>query len=69
MLLFTHSTCAASLHAKAVFKNKDVETSIVDVDLVDNGEEIKKCLEEMTNQPTIPNIFVAGNHIGRNYDL
>ena len=37
--------------------------------LTDDGAAIQDALEEMTNQRSVPNIFIAKKHIGGNSDL
>lgn len=36
---------------------------------LDDGAAIQDALEEMTNQRSVPNIFIAKKHIGGNSDL
>ena len=31
----------------------------------DNGAEIQNKLQEITNQRTVPNVFVNGKHLGK----
>lgn len=37
--------------------------------LTDDGADIQDALEEMTNQRSVPNIFINHKHIGGNSDL
>lgn len=32
--------------------------------MTENGDEIKKYVISKTNQTTVPNVFIAGNHVG-----
>lgn len=36
---------------------------------VDDGEAIQNALQEITNQRTVPNIFIGHKHIGGNDSL
>ena len=53
-----------SLHVEALWS-----LDIVDIDLLANGAEIQNELLSQTGQKTVPNIFIAGAHIGGNSDL
>ena len=41
----------------------------VDIVFQDDGKAIQDALEEMTQQRTVPNIFINKQHIGGNSDL
>lgn len=36
---------------------------------LDDGSEIQNALEQLTNQRTVPNIFIGTKHIGGSSDL
>lgn len=42
---------------------------ILELDTIDDGAEIQEALYEITGQRTVPNVFIAGEHIGGNSDL
>ncbi|KAK7686772.1 hypothetical protein QCA50_009843, partial [Cerrena zonata] len=42
---------------------------IIELDEESDGDEIQQALYELTNQRTVPNVFIAGEHIGGNSDL
>lgn len=42
---------------------------ILELDEVADGAEIQDALFEITGQKTVPNVFIAGEHIGGNSDL
>jgi glutaredoxin 3 len=37
--------------------------------VIDDGSAIQSTLADITGQSTVPNIFIAQNHIGGNSDL
>jgi glutaredoxin 3 len=39
------------------------------IDLTDDGSAIQDALAEISNQRTVPNIFIQQKHIGGNSDL
>jgi glutaredoxin 3 len=69
VVIYSASYCPYCTSAKETFKKLNVDVFVVETDLVENGEKTKKYLEQMTGQKTIPNIFIAGNHVGGNSDL
>lgn len=42
---------------------------LVDKVTTDDGSELQDALQEITGQRTVPNIFIAKQHIGGNSDL
>lgn len=36
---------------------------------IEDGQDIQNALQELTNQRTVPNIFINKKHIGGNSDL
>ncbi|OKL60569.1 hypothetical protein UA08_04127 [Talaromyces atroroseus] len=42
---------------------------LIDENQVDDGAAIQDALEEITSQRSVPNIFIAKEHIGGNSDL
>jgi glutaredoxin 3 len=47
----------------------DVEFLVLELDQMGNeGIEIQRALFELTNQKSVPNVFVSGKHVGGNDD-
>ncbi len=46
----------------------NIQPKILELDQIDLGKEIQSSLERLTNQRTVPNVFVNGQHIGGNDD-
>ncbi|KAG2181080.1 hypothetical protein INT43_008662 [Umbelopsis isabellina] len=66
VLVFSKSYCPFSKKAKeilATYKYK-VPIQIVEVDLRDDGPEVKRALTLMTGRSTFPNVFINGESIG-----
>merc|ERR1711915_953068 len=42
---------------------------ILELDQVDDGADIQDALQEMTNQRSVPNVFINKKHMGGNSDL
>ncbi|XP_053768288.1 thioredoxin reductase 3 isoform X2 [Desmodus rotundus] len=49
---------------KELFSSLGVECKILELDQVDDGANVQEVLSEITNQKTVPNIFVNKVHIG-----
>lgn len=58
------SDCPYSGEVKQIFKRANVKYEERILDKLPNGEQIKKALFLITRQNTVPNIFIAGSHIG-----
>jgi glutaredoxin 3 len=39
---------------------------VFELDEMDNGADLQMALQEMTKQRTVPNVFLAGKHLGGN---
>jgi len=49
-------------------KFPDIQTKIIELDVIDGGSNIQKTLGTMTGQRTVPNVFVNGKHLGGDDD-
>jgi len=66
--VFDKSNCKYSKRLKTFFKNKNVDFKVVDLDtLGDLGKEVQKKLFELTGQYTVPNVWVNGKFIGKQF--
>lgn len=64
--IFAKSHCKYSKRIKAFFKNKHIDFTAVDLDLLgDHGKEIQEKLLEITGQSTVPSVWVDGKFIGK----
>lgn len=63
--IFSKTTCPFCVKAKELLQSlSDLDQHIVQLDVVDNGAEIKEYLVSKTKQSTVPNIFINGLWIG-----
>ncbi|ODV64114.1 dithiol glutaredoxin GRX1 [Ascoidea rubescens DSM 1968] len=58
--------CQATLQTFDDLKQKPY---VLQLNKISDGSEIQSALKEITNQSTVPNIFIDGKHIGGNSDL
>ncbi|KAF2988072.1 hypothetical protein EK904_005448 [Melospiza melodia maxima] len=53
-----------SAPVKELFHSLHVDYYALELDITDDGASIQQVLAELTNQRTVPNVFVNGTHIG-----
>ncbi|EQC37575.1 thioredoxin reductase (NADPH) [Saprolegnia diclina VS20] len=64
VVLFSKSYCQFSERVKELFDDMDIQSLTIDLDDLDEGAHIQDALRDMTQQCTIPNVFINGKHIG-----
>ncbi|XP_032267966.1 thioredoxin reductase 3 isoform X5 [Phoca vitulina] len=64
VMIFSKSYCPHSARVKELFSSLGVECNILELDRVDDGANVQEALSEITNQKTVPNIFVNKVHMG-----
>ncbi|XP_036178494.1 thioredoxin reductase 3 isoform X2 [Myotis myotis] len=68
VMIFSKSYCPHSTRVKELFSSLGVEYNILELDQVgkwnDDGASVQEVLSEITNQKTVPNIFVNKVHLG-----
>lgn len=63
------SYCPYCTQTKKTLASLTKDAYIIELDEESDGDEIQQALYELTNQRTVPNVFIAGEHIGGNSDL
>ena len=66
VVVFAKSYCPHSKAAKELLRDMEIDHTIHDLDLRDDGADIQAALLELTGQTTVPNVFVKGQHLGGN---
>jgi glutaredoxin 3 len=69
VMIFSKSYCPYCHRAKSVFKDRNTSFEALELDQDPQGDLIQKYLFKLTNQRTVPNIFIHGQHIGGCDDL
>jgi len=64
VMVFSKTTCPFCAKVKELFKSLKVEYHAYELDLDANGPKIQDALLEMSGQRTVPNVFIAGKHLG-----
>lgn len=69
VMVFSKSYCPYCNDTKNLLHSKTKDFKVIELDKILNGSVIQRYLGELTNQTTVPNIFIDGKHIGGNSDL
>ncbi|XP_058534920.1 thioredoxin reductase 3 [Ochotona princeps] len=64
VMIFSKSYCPHSTRVKELFSSLGVDYNILELDQLDDGANVQEMLLEITNQKTVPNIFVNKVHMG-----
>uniref|UniRef100_A0A8C0D0Z0 thioredoxin-disulfide reductase (NADPH) n=1 Tax=Balaenoptera musculus TaxID=9771 RepID=A0A8C0D0Z0_BALMU len=64
VVIFSKSYCPHSARVKELFSSLGVDCNILELDQVDDGASVQEVLSEITNQRTVPSIFVSKVHVG-----
>ncbi|OMJ18087.1 Glutaredoxin-C2 [Smittium culicis] len=63
-VIFSKSYCPFCLRAKESLKSINLDFKVVELDEHPDGSKIQSALFDLTNQRTVPNIFINSKHIG-----
>jgi glutaredoxin 3 len=68
VVIFSKTWCGYCLANKRIFSDNYAETPVVlhELDTMQGGDAIQAALLKKTGQRTVPNVFVAGQHVGGN---
>ncbi|XP_055473394.1 thioredoxin reductase 3 [Psammomys obesus] len=64
VMIFSKSYCPHSTRVKELFSSMGVDYNILELDQIDDGASVQEVLTEISNQRTVPNIFVNKVHVG-----
>ncbi|XP_035865287.1 thioredoxin reductase 3 isoform X2 [Phyllostomus discolor] len=64
VVIFSKSYCPHCTRVKELFSSLGVECKILELDQDDDGASVQEVLSDITNQRTVPNIFVNKVHMG-----
>ena len=64
--IFSKTTCPFCVKAKQLieYTYNNINAQIIELDKIIEGPGIGQALNHITNQRTVPNIFILGKHIG-----
>jgi glutaredoxin 3 len=69
VLVYSKDYCPYCTQAKSTLSSLEIPFKVFELDSLPNGDALFKGLETLTNQSTVPNIFIGGDHIGGCSDL
>ncbi len=64
VMVFSKSYCPYCAKAKDLLKSLSIPFKAIELDIEPNGQEIQQELLSITNQKTVPNIFISTKHVG-----
>lgn len=64
VFIVTKSFCPFCIRAKSMLDSYNAKYVDVEIDFMKNGNTVQDVLKEMTEQSTVPNIFIGGKHVG-----
>merc|ERR1719353_407403 len=68
VVIYSKSWCPYCTQCKALFDDMAQPYTAIELDQREDGESLQAALLAMTQQRTVPNVFVAGQHVGGNDD-
>ncbi|XP_039039495.1 glutaredoxin-like [Hibiscus syriacus] len=63
-VVFSKSYCPFCVDVKKLLQQLGASFKAIELDKESDGSEIQAALFEWTGQRTVPNVFIAGKHIG-----
>lgn len=63
-VVFSATYCPFCTKAKAVLDKEGAKYTLIELDTMDNGNDIKGALASLTGRRTVPNVFIGGKTIG-----
>jgi len=68
VVIYSKSWCPYCTQCKQLFDEMSQPYTAIELDEREDGESLQAALLDMTQQRTVPNVFVAGQHVGGNDD-
>lgn len=69
IIVYSKTICPYCSAAKSMLAEMNVNPKVIEIDVENDGKAIFSAVKELTMQNTVPNIFIAGSHIGGFSDL
>ena len=69
VVVYSKSYCPFAGQTKTLLSSNGIDAKIFELDQMGNGADIQNTLKSMTGQSTVPNVWIAGKHIGGNSDI
>ncbi|CAK43281.1 hypothetical protein CBS63078_2931 [Aspergillus niger] len=69
VVVFSKSYCPYCTASKNLLNELGAKYTTLELDQLPDGADLQDALQEISNQRTVPNIFISQKHIGGNSDL
>ncbi|KAJ5548515.1 hypothetical protein N7513_005749 [Penicillium frequentans] len=69
VVVFSKASCPYCTASKKKLKDMGATFTVQELDKLKDGKAMQAALQEISNQRTVPNIFIKQKHIGGNSDL
>lgn len=68
VVIYSKSYCPHCADTVSLFQQQHphLTPTVIQLDLIPNGERLQVALAQLTQQKSVPNVFINGNHIGGN---
>jgi len=64
VVVYSKSWCPFCGQVKGLFQELGVEVKAIELDGIVEENELQDVLYKLTNQRTVPNVFIGGSHVG-----
>ncbi|XP_077013402.1 glutaredoxin 2 isoform X1 [Tamandua tetradactyla] len=64
VVIFSKTSCSYCTRAKNLFRDMGIKYKVVELDMLECGNQFQDALYRMTGERTVPRIFVNGTFIG-----
>ena len=68
VVIYSKSWCPFCTQCKELLDSMEQPYTVVELDQRDDGEAVQAALLSLTQQRTVPSVFVGGQHLGGNDD-
>ena len=69
VVVFSKSYCSYCKKTKETLSNMGIDAKMIELDQIQNGNDVQGALISISQQMTVPNVFIKGVHLGGNDDL
>ncbi|XBA47038.1 glutaredoxin [Candidozyma auris] len=69
VMIFSKDYCPYCSRTKQTISSLTDQFYVLELNTIPDGSEIQDYLEEISNQRTVPNVYINGKHVGGNSDV
>ena len=64
VMVYSATYCPYCSEVKSLFQNLKVPAKVIEVNNLEDGDEVRAGLTELTGSRTVPQVFIGGKHVG-----